>query len=67
MNGLLLLAGRAEASLTLSAYKSLVKNHWSPGPISLSLLLCSAKNAPEAEKGSERAHVPAQSAALTGV
>lgn len=51
MNELLLLAGRAEASLTLSAYKSLVKNHWSPGPISLSFLLAGAKNAPEAENG----------------
>lgn len=60
MNGLLLLAGRVEASLTLSAYKSLVKNHWSPGPISLPFLLDSAKNAPEAENGSERAHVPAR-------
>ena len=68
MNGLLLLAGRAEASLTLSAYKSLVRNHWSPGPISLSFLLAGAKNAPEAENGSSQAHVPVlQSAALTGV
>lgn len=57
MNGLLLLARRAEASLTLSAYKSLVKNHWSPSPIPLSFLLASAKNAPEAKKnGSEQAH-----------
>lgn len=66
MNGLLLLAGQAAASLTLSAYKSLMKNYWSPGPISLSLLPGSAKNAPEAENGSEQAHAAA-SAALTGV
>lgn len=52
MNGLLLLAGRAEASLTLSAHKSLAKNHWSPGPISLSFLLAGAKNALEADNGS---------------
>lgn len=61
MNGVLLQAGRAEASLTQSAYKSVVKNHWSPGPISLSLLLGRAKNALEAENGSEQTHVPAHS------
>lgn len=64
MNGLLLLAGRVEASLILSAYKSPVKNHWSLGPISLSFLLASAKNAPEAENGNYQAHVLAHTVLL---
>lgn len=68
MNGLLLLAWRVEASLILSAYKSLVKNHWSPGPISLSFLLASAKNVPEAKKmATINPRSSAHSAALTGV
>lgn len=65
MTGVLLLAGRVKASLFLSAYKSLVKNHWSPGSISLSFLFARAKNAPEAENGNY--HVRAHCAALTGV
>lgn len=54
---LLLLAPRAEASLILSAYKSLVRNHWPPGPILLSFLLACAKNALETENGSQQAQV----------
>lgn len=50
MTGVLLLAGRVKASLFLSAYKSLVKNHRSPGSISLSFLFARAKKCPGGRK-----------------